>query len=441
LTDLPHNPAVEDAVIGQLLATPDRVADVVGALLEPEHFYTAANRLLFGAIRDGFYDGTPIDALTLGELHAVRLGRLWGCEEAYAVQRVRDLAHGYDGDVVDHAQLVKRDADYRALLAVLDTTRVAIVSEDLAPEQIAGELSQSAMKVATNTLATSELTSFADAGRDYVRSTREAIAARSKGIELGAYFGIAAIDQFMRGLRGGEVAIGAGEPGVGKSAVWWKGSLNFAERQALRPVDQQVGTAVVSLEMGKDISNARFAAMMAGLDTTEIREGTISAPSFERSIDAWRKRMGIPMWLSYQPSIRASQLRALCSEAVRKHNVGLVVVDHFGYFHLDRRLPNKTDEDGEKARFLKELAGDLNIGIVCLAHTRKPDPGSNGRPRLSDLRGSQEIAGHAWLYATERERDAGKVDETEAIMIHAKNRNGFTGEGKFVMDASRMYIS
>jgi hypothetical protein len=256
LTDLPHNPAVEDAVIGQLLATPDRVADVVGALLEPEHFYTAANRLLFGAIRDGFYDGTPIDALTLGELHAVRLGRLWGCEEAYAVQRVRDLAHGYDGDVVDHAQLVKRDADYRALLAVLDTTRVAIVSEDLAPEQIAGELSQSAMKVATNTLATSELTSFADAGRDYVRSTREAIAARSKGIELGAYFGIAAIDQFMRGLRGGEVAIGAGEPGVGKSAVWWKGSLNFAERQALRPVDQQVGTAVVSLEMGKDISNA-----------------------------------------------------------------------------------------------------------------------------------------------------------------------------------------
>lgn len=450
MTELPHNPAVEEAVIGQLLATPELTADVVGALLEPQHFYTAAARLLFGAIRDGFYDGTPVDALTVGELHAVRLSRLWGCTEAHAVEKVRGMAHGYEGNVVDHAALVKRDADYRALLGVLDKTRVSIVSEDLAPEQVAGELAQAAMKVATNTLVTAELTSFADAGRDYVRSTREAIAARAEGVEVGAYFGIPAIDQFTRGLRGGEVLIGAGEPGVGKSAVWWQGALNFATRQVLRPEHLRVGTAVLSLEMGKESSNARFAAMMSGLDTTEIREGTIAKANFDRSVDEWRRRMNLPLWLSYLPSLRASQLRALCSEAVRKHNVGLIVVDHFGYFHLDRRLPNKTDEDGEKAKFLKELAGDLNVAIICLAHTRKPDPGSNGRPRLSDLRGSQEIAGHAafvsfifrpWLYASERERDAGKVDETEAIMIWAKNRHGFNGDGKFVMDASRMYIS
>lgn len=450
MTDLPNNPAVEDAVIGQLLATPDRIADVVGALLEPGHFYTAANRLLYGAIRDGFYDGTPVDALTVGELHAVRLSRLWGTTEAEAVERVRGMAHGYEGDVVDHAGLVKRDADYRALLGVLDATRAAIVSEELTPEQVAGELSQQAMKVATNTLVTAELTSFADAGRDFVRTTREAIAARAAGVEVGAYFGIPAIDHFTRGLRGGEVLMGAGEPGVGKSAVWWQAALNFADRQSRRPEGQQVGTVVLSLEMGAESSNGRFAAMLAGLDTTELREGTISSVNFERAIGEWRRRIGLPLWLSYLPSLRASQLRALCSEAVRKHNVGLVVVDHFGYFHLDRRLPNKTEEDGEKTRFLKELATDLNLAIICLAHTRKPDPGSNGRPRLSDLRGSQEIAGHAafvsfifrpWLYASERERDAGKVDETEAIMIWAKNRHGFNGDGKFVMDAARMYIS
>src|SRR5437879_103136 len=169
--------------------------------------------------------------------------------------------------------------------------------------------------------------------------------------------------------------------------------------------------------------------MLSGISGTDLRGGEVTDQQVQQVIEAWRNSAGIPLYLNYAPYLRTSQLRALVAEAVRKHNVGVVVVDHFREFDLDRRLRNPVDEDEEKAKFLKRVAQELNVAMIVLAHTRKPDPSSGGRPRLADLRGSGQIAAAAdfigfvfrpWLYASQNDRDDGRVTPSDAEMIWSK---------------------
>jgi replicative DNA helicase len=452
MTAVPHNPEVEEALIGRLLAEPQHTGEVVGALLEPGDFYLAANRLLYGAVVESFYADQPADAMTLGELHAKALSRMWNIDERQAVQRVVGLSgHPSTGSPVDHAHLVKRDSDYRALLKLADGVRDRVLAERESPEQIAGITTQMAMQIATKQALTNELVSFADAGRAFVSAMRYAMTARAQGVELGAYFGLKAVDNFTKGMKPGELLMAGGEPGVGKSAVWWKAALTFARRQAKRPENMRLGTMIISLEMSPEPSNARFASMLSGVDGDRLREATLNNAELERIIARWREDKGVPLWMNYAPTLRASQLRALVSEGIRRHNVGVVVLDHFRMFDLDQRLDNKLDEDEEKVRFLKEqIAATLNVAVICLAHTRKPDPASNGRPKMSDLRGSYQVAAHSdfvsfiyrpRMYATQAQIDALKVKDTDAEMIWAKNRHSDPGSAEFYFDARSMLIT
>lgn len=95
--------------------------------------------------------------------------------------------------------------------------------------------------------------------------------------------------------------------------------------------------------------------------------------------------------------MRLSQVRAITVEAIRRHNVGLVVIDHWKYLDSDRHFRSPLDEDEAKARFLEQdRAKELNVAVICLAHTTKgADEREDRRPRMNDPRGSGFVAAHA----------------------------------------------
>jgi replicative DNA helicase len=235
---------------------------------------------------------------------------------------------------------------------------------------------------------------FGDVGRHFVRDIQIRQAAREQGVELGAYFGLQAIDDYTSGLQPTELLICGGEPGVGKSAVWWRGALNFAERQASAP-REAVGTLILSLEMSPTPSSARFASMLGAQRRTDCARVASPRASSQRSSGVARARE-VPLWLNYAPTLRASQLRAVISEAIRRHNVGLVVIDHFRMWDLDRGCRTRTTRtrrrcasSRSRSRRLAERRGGLP-GPHAQAR-----PGSNGRPKMSDLRGSYQVAAHS----------------------------------------------
>jgi replicative DNA helicase len=248
-----------------------------------------------------------------------------------------------------------------------------------------------------------------------------------------------------------ELCLIGGEPGVGKSALTWEMALGFARKQMVKPKDKRIGTLVLSLEMALIGSSARLATSMAGVESTRLREGDISDDELNKIIRTWKNHEHLPMYWNFASNFRFSQLRALVVEAIRRYNVGVIIIDHFRMFDPDRRINNANQEDEAKARFLKEsIAKDLNVAVICLAHTVKLRRElSDGRPHLSDLRGSGQVAAHAdivgfmyrpWMYATENEKLDGVISPTEAELIFRKNRNGALGTSEFFFDPGTMNI-
>lgn len=251
-------------------------------------------------------------------------------------------------------------------------------------------------------------------------------------------------------VEGGMYLAGRGMIPTHNSAVAWRMAQNFAERQAKRPEREQVGTLVLSLEMSEEPSSTRLAQAITGIDGGKLREGKTSSGDLSDIRDAWAERRNVPLYFNFSKSMRAAQLRAVVVEAVRRYNVGLVVVDHFRYFDMDGRFASKLEEEEEKARFLaQDVAGALNVAVICLAHTTKGVNTEDKRPTLEHLRGGQMVAAHADCvgmvyrpikHATQTQIEENTVRRTDAELLWVKNRNGLESTGRFKFDPSRMVV-
>lgn len=451
----PRSADSEAAVVGQLLARPKLLPHVVKAL-EPGHFAEPGYRLLYEGINDAYWAQDPIEAGLIAEQHRPQLARIWKVEEEQVVTVVRQLLDSYRGgssdSVTRHADVVKRHFHRRVLLDVSGEIRRRVDEGD-DPTVVASELGRVALGVATTTGHESEWLHYSDLGRRYIREQRKLRAAFEAGIEIGAYFGYAFIDHYLRGLRGGELMFLAGPPGSGKSAVGWTLADGFADRQLKKPAEDRIGTGVLSLEMPEEPSSQRLAQSLTGIDGGRLREGRTDDADLQLIVDNWAARKELPLWFNHGSRMRCSQLRAQIVDAMRMHKIGLVVIDHWKYLEPDRQFRNPLDADEYKAGFLKqEIAVQLNVAVICLAHTTKAaDARDGGRPRMADLYGAQWIAAHAdWIafvhrpykFATEEQIESGDVQRTDAEMIWEKCRHMADNlASKFYFDPSRMLVT
>lgn len=450
---VPASPEAERSVLGQIMAQGHKLAgEVIGTLLESSHFNEPANQAIFDALIENYYADDPLDPITIGEKIAPRLARTWGLDEDGAIGKVREMALGqrHVGNVTDHAKIVKQEFDKRELLEVAASIHALIEAGEKTPEEIGGIVSYDAMRIATDSLLTHDILSFADSGRDFITAMRAAKALKDQGVETGAMFGMKFIDDFTGGIKPTELLFSAGEPGVGKSAVWWTALLRFAERQVQKPPEQRVAALALSLEMGKELSQMRVAQTLTSLNGRSFREATFTESDLNQVVTEWGRRKEIPLYFNHASTMRASQIRAVCTEAIRRHNVGLVLIDHFRYFDMDRDYQNKNEEDEDKVRFLKEgLAKELNLAVICIAHTVKSIETPDGRPTKKHLRGSGQISADAdfvnfvyrpYMYASEKAKEMGDVRETDAELIFDKNRHDAQGTSEFFFEPQTMTI-
>jgi replicative DNA helicase len=453
-TKLPASQRAEESVLGAILKDPKVANEIVGAILEPEHFYFSPYRVVFEQIVERVYADDPIDPLTVAEAVSKKTSQMWGVDERDAVDRVVALTATSTAEdestPLQHAALVKRHFDYRSLMSLAYEVLTEVQDEAAAPEDLAARLSSKAMQIATDQVVRQELLTFEDLGRNWVKSMNQVIALREAGHERGAHFGIRAIDEFTKGLLPTELLISGGEPGIGKSAVWWAGAINFCERQMKKPAEERVACLVLSLEMGEEPSSTRLAQRVGDIDGEKLRLGTIDRMELRTVAEKWAAKRELPLITNHSGMLRLSQLRAIVVEAIRKHNVGLVVIDHFRFLRPDEHFQNVNDADDHIVAFLKTaIAKDLNVAVVCLAHTTKNLERADKRPRMSDLRGSGMIAAFAdfvcfvyrpWLYASDSAKERGQVSREDAEMIWAKARHSGDGTGEFYMNLATMSV-
>lgn len=496
VTTAPHSLEAEQSVLGAMIARPKLIPEIVGEILLPEHFYRDRHRDLFETIIEHHMAGDSVDPLTIGEAVASRDGFASRDQVMQAIADLASRSRESTGNPVAHANIVRRKADQRQLLTLTYEAQAKIFNEGADPDEVASLLTESAMKVVTEGLHHHETISYGDLGRHFVRRMIGLRRAKEQGYELGVYFGIRAIDDYTRGLKASELVIVAGPPGAGKSAVSWIAGKSFAVRQQEQQVrkeraeriswqerneehrrawlqehmpdapeeekaivwqdgpkvpDERIGVLVLSLEMGQEPSEDRLAQEVSGIDGGKLREGTLSDDELQDIVKAWRPHRDLKMYFNFTSHFRASQMRAYISDEIRRHDIGLVIIDHFRYFDLDRRPEDKNKEDEEKARFLKtHVAEDLNVAVIVLAHTTKEIDTRDKRPKLKHLAGSGQIAAHADFvmfvhrpikFASKKAIESGEVKVTDAELIWEKNRHNLEEAAPVYLDLSKMRLA
>jgi replicative DNA helicase len=453
---MPINKHAEWSVIAQMLQRPERIGEVIGIPVEQQDFSDADTRLLYATTVERYYGGQSVDPLIVGELVRDELSQYWGLPDNMAVapqlvERIRSADIG--GDLLEHANLVKRLSRARQLQTVCFNAIQAINEGKLTPEEIGDQLSGEALQVTAGSIARTEVLDWMDTGRQYVQQLKRVIAAKQQGIEIGVYTGYPFVDDFTTGIGPGELCFLAGDPGIGKTALAWACALGFVQRQMVRAPEKRVGTLMLSMEMNLYASTMRVVSALTGINGTRLREGDITQQEFQHILREWKNREGQPIYFNFASNFRLSQMRALIAEAIRRANVGFVVIDHFRMMDTDRRFTNPNQEDEAKVRFLKEnIAKDLNVAVMCLAHTVKVGRGSGGespRPRLSDLRGSGQIAAHAdfvgflWnpaKYMSEEARFEMDMDEHDMELLWEKNRFGSPDAAQLRFEPQQMRV-
>ena len=449
----PTNIAAEWSVLGHMLHRPQVIGEVIGLPLEWSDFSQADTRLLFGAAVERSLAGQGVDPLVIADQHRDELGRLWSADPAHVASLLsrRARAAMVSDNVLDHATIVKQLSTSRKLLDACYHALTAISDGQLTPQEIGDLLSTEALQATAGSTRRSELLTWMDTGREYVKQLQRVMTARQQGFEIGVYTGLPFIDKHIAGIGPGELCFIAGEPGSGKTAIAWAAALGFAGRQLKRPATKRVHTLMLSMEMNLYGSTQRMVQNLTEIDGVRLREGAISRDEYMRILRAWKDREGLPLVWNFAANFRLSQMRALIVEAIRRYNTGFIVIDHFRMIDTDRRYDNPNQEDEARVRFIKEnIAKDLNVAVLCLAHTvkvgRQPS-GETARPRLSDLRGSQMISAFAdqigfmwspYKYMTERQRDEGFVKETDVKLEWSKNRFGQAATAELTFHAETM---
>lgn len=281
---------------------------------------------------------------------------------------------------------------------------------------------------------------------------------------VGVKLGLHDLDNVTGGLQPGDLAVLAGRPGMGKSALATAFAVNVGRAG--------IPTLSFNLEMtAEDV--ARRAIAGACYDRPEekiayskIKLGHLSDSEAKRVAKAARDFRDMPVMLEQQPGLTVSEIgirskKYAQSLARQGKRIGLVIIDHMHIVKATSHYGgNRNNEITEISNGLKGLAKTLCVPVLALAQLNRAVEGRDDkRPTLADLRDSGSIEQDADLVMfafreayylrdpinNNLEKEAQRIERLNEIgnrieLSVAKNRHGPQVTAPFFIDIAANYI-
>ena len=415
----PYSAEAEQAVLGSMLIDPRCIADVIGRV-KAEDFYVQANKDIFETIFAMFSFGQTIDPVTVLDQMKVR-GVFKENSQQYLLELMEITPTA--ANVLEYAAIV-RD---RALLRALAQVGEEIASSVYAGSGQADSLLESAERkiyALSRDRDTGGLTPVAIVVQRVFDAISEAAA--SESAIPGISTGLPDLDNAILGLNGGDFALVAARPGMGKTSI----ALNIA-----RHVGKTSGktVAVFSLEMSREQLVTRLLSAEGLVDGKKLQTGRLTEDEWRRIAAASGVLSATDIRIDDNPSLTVADMNAQCR---RIKNLGLVVIDYLQLMQSAGSGNSWSNESRTQAvsdisRMMKIMAKELNVPVLCLSQlSRANTQRQNKRPMLSDLRESGAIEQDAdVVVALHREGyyDPEYENPNEVELIILKNRRGETG--------------
>ena len=234
--------------------------------------------------------------------------------------------------------------------------------------------------------------------------------------------GYPSLDAKVGGLIPGHLTVVAASTSMGKSA--------FAINLAYNLLKRGKGVCFISLEMEHHEITERLLVQDSRVPKSRYRRRLKEAE--EKNIDESLSRlMDKNMTISDKRGLTTVDIKARARRIARKHDFDLIVIDYLQNIMIENDGVNHAKAVGIAVNELRNLAQELNCNVLLLSQVNR---GTDGIPRLKDLRDSGEIeenADEVWFpYRPHFDKDKGKAnpkDREDAKLILAKGRTEGTG--------------
>lgn len=413
----PHSIDAEQAVLGAIIINSRAINDVSSILL-PDDFYREAHRIVFEAMLEMSYKGSPIDMLSLSEF--LRDKNLF--EKVGGVAFITHLSNisPSAANATYYAKIVKDKALLRNLInAASDIADSAFAGSD----DIVNLLDNAERKVLA--ISASHDTGSAVPVKSLLKEAigRIEMAYEAKGGLTGLPSGFDDLDRLTSGLQPSDLILLAARPSMGKTAL----TLNLAANVALR---KKKSVAFFSLEMSSIQLLMRLISSESGVDSKQIQRGDVSPDEWAAIMGACDNLYNAPLYIDDNSNINVAELRSRARRIQSEHGLDLIIIDYLQLMqgrHTGSN-DNRQQEVADISRSLKSLARELKVPVIALSQlSRSVENRQIKRPMLSDLRESGSLEQDAdivmFLY---REDYYVKDTENQNIteLIVAKHRNG-----------------
>lgn len=417
----PQSIEAEQAVLGGLLIASEAWEEVADRLSETD-FYRYDHGLIFRALAALSARNSPCDVVTVSQW----LGSCGLLDEVGGMVYLASLARETPSaaNIRAYADIVRERAILRELIKTTnEVNALCYRPEGRTVHEVLEKAESSIFSIAEQGARGQQgfrgLSEFIKQAGEKIETLYE-----RKGQITGLSTGFKDLDNDTSGLQPADLVIVAARPSMGKTAF----AMNIAESVALK---QDKAVAVFSMEMPGDSLALRMLSSMGRIDQRKVRNGQLDDDDWPRLVSAMTLLNKANLFIDDTGGLSPSDLRARCRRLMRKHPLGLIIVDYLQLMTVPGTKENRTNEISEISRSLKMLAKEMNVPVIALSQlNRSLESRSDRRPIMSDLRESGAIEQDAdlilFIYRDEV-YNPNSVDKGTAEIIIGKQRNGPIG--------------
>lgn len=407
----------ERAILGAILVNPDLLHDVAAAIA-PGDFFRHGHRIVYDAMRELAERRQAIDPLTVRAALSEK-----ALEDAGGPIYIFGLADGVprSTNVAAYCEIVKGAALRRRLQAIATAAIAEAASSDIDAAAAVERAERAIYELGAKTQSGDLVPIEAAIAEVWPRIAEVVDTGRP---QTGIPTGYPDLDRMTRGMFPGNLIILAARPGMGKSAL----ALNVAHHVA-NTADQTV--AFFSLEMSNDEISERLLGAVGRVNMHRVMGGRGFDEDLERLGLARGEAAASSLYIDDTSAQTVMSIRGKARRLKARKGLGLVVVDYLQLLSSERRYDSRVVEVGAMSRGLKQLAGELEVPILCLSQLNRASEGrAESKPRISDLRESgslEQDANQVWLLHRPEAYQATPENTGLAELIVGKNRKGPTG--------------
>lgn len=347
-----HNKDMEISLLTAAVFKEQALWDIVEC--KPDIFYDEANAGIFDIMKQLYFDGAPVDMITLSSSAA----------DPRVRERIVQLA--LQNSPLDYSYIIRQLSDMakkRALYNKAIALKQAVTTgEDIDPHiQDIIDIAQHGDQKGAGWCNMRDL---ADQSIDDLISTSHYVKT-----------GIPSLDDMIIGLFAGQVICIAGSPGDGKTTLAWVIAQNINN------------SLFISLEMKRNELFVKMLARSARINSMLIESGDLTIFDREKLDDARNKMKETTDIIVTDTNMDLYQIINFIKRTAKSRGIKVAVIDYAQL--IEGGGGNNQNERYESiSRKLKLLASELNIPIIVLSQLTKDKLKENRAPTLGDLRGS-----------------------------------------------------